>query len=190
MAFRRVIAAAARRGMSSEAAQVEEQYPRAMRIMHWTGAAGVLGCVGTVKAAQNSDKDSSVLGIGKGTWMYVHKSMGLLMLGALVPRAALRLLASVPRPVPGADWEQRLAKRTHLALYGLMAAMAGSGTSMGYFSGKGLPFFVTTFAGAPEPHPEKAKKALQAHKFIGFYVLPSAVALHTGAVGLLVQNHS
>ena len=46
----------------------------------------------------------------------VHKSMGLLMLGALVPRAALRLLASVPRPVPGADWEQRLAKRTHLAL--------------------------------------------------------------------------
>ena len=42
-------------------------------IMHWTGAAGVLGCVGTVKAAQNSDKDSSVLGIGKGTWMYATR---------------------------------------------------------------------------------------------------------------------
>lgn len=42
------------RRLSSAAAAVEDAYPRSLQALHWTIAAGVLTCIGTVKVAQNT----------------------------------------------------------------------------------------------------------------------------------------
>ena len=45
----------------------------------------------------------------------------------------------------------------HYALYGFMIIMPASGIAMGYYGGKGLPFFTTTLAGAKESNGAIAK---------------------------------
>ena len=54
---------------------------------------------------------------------------------------------------------------------------------MGYYGGKGLPFFGRTIPGATETKPEIAKKAFKAHKVIG-QAFELLVPGHIGAVGL------
>lgn len=39
------------------------------------------------------------------------------------------------------------ADAAHLGLYGFMIIMPASGIAMGYYGGKGLPFFTTTIPG-------------------------------------------
>ena len=41
---------------------------------------------------------------------------------------------------------------SHYALYAFMTIMPVTGIAMGYFGGKGLPFFFTTLPGSPSPH--------------------------------------
>jgi cytochrome b561 len=43
--------------------------------------------------------------------------------------------------------EHILAKISHGGLYAFMAIMPASGIAMGYYGGKGLPFFTTTLPG-------------------------------------------
>lgn len=53
---------------------------------------------------------------------------------------------------------------------------------MGYFGGKGIPFFGYTIPGAAEPTPAVAKNAFWSHGWVGFgleYLIP----VHVGAVG-------
>lgn len=51
-------------------------------------------------------------------------------------------------PAQGSAIEQRLGAISHAAMYGFMLAMPITGVVMGYFGGKGLPFFFTTIPGA------------------------------------------
>jgi cytochrome b561 len=53
--------------------------------------------------------------------------------------------------------EHALSTAMHYALYGFMIVMPASGIAMGYYGGKGLPFFTTTIAGAKEVNGEIAK---------------------------------
>jgi cytochrome b561 len=60
-----------------------------------------------------------------------------------------------------------------------------SGIAMGYYGGKGLPFFYTTIPGAESPNGSIAKNAFAIHKNIGVYG-KYLVPLHVGAAGLHV----
>lgn len=93
--------------------------------------------------------------------MFYHKSFGLLSGALLVPRVAAALLT--PRPPAGPS------AVGHALLYGFTAVLAMSGIAMGYFGGKGLPFFVTTVPGATEPDKDAAGKAFSLHKLVGKY---------------------
>jgi cytochrome b561 len=166
--------------MSTAAAidtSASDVYPAGMQIMHWAFATCVVGCVGTVNSLQfTNDKKL------KGDLMFYHKSFGVLGALLLAPRLIVRATSYIPAHVPGAAWEKIAGAASHIALYGFMIAMPVTGVAMGYFGGKGLPFFYTTFDGAKEANGDIAKQAYKTHKFIGGYG-QYLIPVHVGAVG-------
>jgi len=138
------------------------------------------GVVGTVKMAQwTEDKEK------KAKYMHIHKSLALIVLSALPIRAAIRLGSRVPGPVPGANKLEQLGGRlNHYALYGSLTVLPVSGVLMGYYGGKGLPFFNYHIDGASKENqkPAVAKQAFKIHKTVG-QVFTYLIPLHIGAAG-------
>lgn len=100
--------------------------------------------------------------------MMIHKSTALLVVAMLIPRVGVRLMSKMPLPVPGNKLEVLAGQASHLAFYGLMTFLPISGIVMGYFGGKGVPFFgITSLPGATEPRGDIAKQAFQNHKLAG-----------------------
>lgn len=92
------------------------------------------------------------------------------MLAMLVPRLGLRVMSKLPAHVPGNKLEVLAGQASHLALYGFMIFMPVSGMVMGYFGGKGVPFFgLATIPGAQgdDKRPAIAKQAYKNHKLAG-----------------------
>ena len=69
---------------------------------------------------------------------------------------------------------------SHTVLYAFMTVMPATGIAMGYYGGKGLPFFTTTIPGAEQVNGDIAKQAFQLHKQVGTYG-KYLVPLHAGA---------
>ena len=151
---------------------------------HWAVAIPFVGCIGTVLKAQQAPKEE------KGQWMHRHKSLGLLCGMIVAPRVAYRLLnrpAYNVMELPGsAAWEHMASKVTHYFLYGFMVLMPASGIAMGYYGGKGLPFFSTTIPGIVKTDENKArtgniaKNSFKLHKTLGTYG-KYVVPVHAGA---------
>jgi cytochrome b561 len=85
----------------------------------------------------------------------------------------------------GSTAEKAAGSITHYALYGFMTIMPASGIAMGYYGGKGLPFFFTTIPGVVKTDENKkstgeiAKQSFGIHKQLGTYgkfVIPLHVA--------------
>lgn len=156
-------------------------YSAAVSSMHWLSAPAMLGCVGCVLEAQNHKGTPE-----QGVWMFRHKSLGLLTGLLVLPRLAIKLASKAPEALRGSGAaEHAAAKVSHVALYGFMTIMPATGIAMGYFGGKGLPFFTTTFPGAQgeSKNGAIAKQAFGIHKQLGTYgkfLLP----IHVGAAGL------
>jgi cytochrome b561 len=94
--------------------------------------------------------------------MFRHKSFGLLTGMVVAPRLAYRLYNRAGYNVVEIHgtsvFETVASKLTHYGLYGFMMVMPASGIAMGYYGGKGLPFFVTTFS-SPVPANAEQKKS-------------------------------
>jgi cytochrome b561 len=150
-------------------------------------AGGALACIGTVQYQQRT-KDKKM----KGKAMFLHKSVGLLMAGMIIPRIALRLASKVPKLPEGTPVEHLGAKLSHLGAYGLLLTLPVTGVAMGYYGGKGLPFFFTTIPGADKKskNGKLAGWSWKVHKYAGValeYLLP----IHVGAVGFhAMKGHS
>eukprot|EP00468_Gymnochlora_sp_CCMP2014_P007462 CAMPEP_0167760588 /NCGR_PEP_ID=MMETSP0110_2-20121227/11669_1 /TAXON_ID=629695 /ORGANISM="Gymnochlora sp., Strain CCMP2014" /LENGTH=170 /DNA_ID=CAMNT_0007647115 /DNA_START=94 /DNA_END=606 /DNA_ORIENTATION=+ len=156
-----------------------------MKWMHWVTAGGVLGCFATVQLAMNT-KDKKA----KGYYMNLHKSFGLCVAGIVVPRVLLRFTSKLPPHLPGAAWEHLAASATHGMMYVFLIGMPASGIAMGYYGGKGLPFFSYKIPGIPKEKRNKqtkeiAKKAYKGHKLAG-QAFEYLVPLHVGAAGFHV----
>mmetsp|Transcript_1207 Transcript_1207/g.1222 ORF Transcript_1207/g.1222 Transcript_1207/m.1222 type:complete len:213 (+) Transcript_1207:33-671(+) len=154
-----------------------EAYSTSMQLTHWLLGGAIIGCVGCVQGAIYT-KDKKL----KGDLMFYHKSFGLLSFGLLFPRIAARVVSKIPEHVPGASWEVIASKISHGLLYVFMIVMPVSGVVMGYYSGKGLPFFWQTIPGAAKPDGDTAKQAFKIHKNVGTY-LQYIIPIHVGAVG-------
>lgn len=157
---------------------LNEHYSIGSKIFHWGMGFGILGCMGSIQLAMNAPKHE------KGKYYHFHKSCGLLMAALIIPRIAMRLASTIPRHVPGPPLQAWVADASHYAMYGMMLYMPLSGILMGYYGGKGLPFFWTHFPGAQgdDKDPTVAKYAYKSHKLVGqaFEIL---VLSHIGAVG-------
>jgi len=163
----------------------EPAYTLSMKLMHWGSGIGILGCFGTVQAAMYTTKEKQIIpGYTKGKLMNLHKSFGLLVAASVVPRLFLRLSSKLPAPLPGSFLEILLAKLGHYSQYAGNIALPASGIAMGYYGGKGLPFFGYTIPGATEENknPEIAKNAFKFHKKAG-QVFEFLTLGHVGAVG-------
>merc|ERR1739846_22756 len=112
--------------------------------------------------------------------MFRHKSLGLLSAMIVTPRIAYRLFSpgayNVKEIVGISSLESIAAKAGHYALYGFMTVMPATGIAMGYYGGKGLPFFYTTVPGIKSTDDETkkrnggiAKQSFKLHKQIGTY---------------------
>lgn len=153
-------------------------YSRAAGMFHWLAAIPMIGSIATVLQAQNAPKEK------KGELMFRHKSLGLLSGMIVAPRFAYRLFnrtAYNVRELQGnAAWENVAGNISHYALYAFMTVMPATGIAMGYYGGKGLPFFYTTLAGASETNGGIAKRSFQIHKQLGTYG-KYLVPIHAGA---------
>tara|TARA_B100000482_G_scaffold163994_1_gene127375 strand:+ start:367 stop:1146 length:780 start_codon:yes stop_codon:yes gene_type:complete len=181
IASRQLRGFAASAGTIAEAASaLEQQYARPLQALHWLIAGGTVGTFAFVQLAMNLPKEQAE---DKGRFMMLHKSLGLTVLALSVPRLALRLTTKIPAAVPGSQIEQVAAKVGHLVMYGFMTAMPVSGFIMGYYGGKGLPFFGVTIPGASKRDGKLAGRAFKLHKQLGWYY-EMFVPLHVGAVGV------
>jgi len=143
-------------------------YSRSASAFHWAVAVPLMGCVATVLKAQEAPKEE------KGKWMWRHKSLGLLTGIIVAPRVAYRVFNWAKfKEIPGvgSPIEQTLAKVSHVGLYAFMTIMPATGIAMGYYGGKGLPFFWTNIPGADDQHKsgEIAKQSFKIHKQLGVY---------------------
>ena len=156
-----------------------EGYNAAHQAMHWLMAGAAVTCFATVNIAQQS-KDKKT----KGDMMFLHKSAGTLAGILLAPRIAVRLMSKVPALPPGHALEHLAARVGHMGLYAGMTVMPLTGIAMGYYGGKGLPFFWTTIPGATKENKngKLAGQAFKLHKRLG-QPFEALFGLHLGAVG-------
>lgn len=100
-------------------------YSLPARLLHWLMALLILAML--------------FIGVGMvgslGPWQHrlvsLHKGVGLLLLGLLLLRLAVRLRQSPPAlPASIPAWQQRLAHSAHVLLYGLMLALPLLGWAM------------------------------------------------------------
>lgn len=162
-----------------------EKYSLPMQLMHWTMGGAMLGCVAFVQAAKNTK------GKMKGDMMFYHKSCGTLAFGLLFPRLLFRLTSKIPAPASDVQWQQWAAKLGHLGMLSAAIILPTTGVAMGYFGGKGLPFFYTTIPGAPEESRDGniAKNAFKIHGYAGL-ALEYMLFFHVGAAGFhLLKGH-
>ncbi|GAB5373497.1 hypothetical protein AAMO2058_001757000 [Amorphochlora amoebiformis] len=189
MALRIALEAAKRRVMAVRARfctattpNEPDAYNTGMKWLHWATAGGVIGCFASVTLAQQTKNKKE-----KGKYMQLHKSFGLLTAGFMVPRMALRLTSKMPAYLPGPMWQHYLASASHGIMYFFLVAMPVTGIAMGYYGGRGLPFFGYKIPGiAKEKRSKDTKKiagnAYKIHKKLGPY-FEYISALHVGATG-------
>lgn len=160
------------------------QYSEAVKIMHWAMGLSTLGCFAFVNAAQQTEDKKA-----KMNYMFIHKSFGTLAAALLIPRLGIRAMSSHPGHLTSVAWEKFAATASHTAMYGFLIAMPLSGVAMGYYGGKGLPFFFTTLPGASNENKngKLAGRAFKLHKQLGFPMEMLFLA-HLGGVGYHVAS--
>lgn len=162
---------------------VPTKYSTAAAWMHWLMAGGILVVVGSVKLAQWTPKEEpKKYGMTKEELMNLHKSTALLVAALVIPRLAIRLFSKVPPLPKGSAIEHLAANMSHLFLYFAIVFMPASGIAMGYYGGKGLPFFGYHISAAETPNKAIAGMAYKRHKQVG-QALTYVVPIHVGATG-------
>jgi len=180
--------------MMSSAAALEQQYARPIQWMHWVYAAGMTTVLGSVLAAQKTTKEYKPVGMSKGDLMMIHKSTAVILAALVVPRILLRAASTVPKALPVSFPEHVAADLTHVALYSFMVGMPATGLAMGYYGGKGVPFFgLFTIPGKADKTKEDGKfagKMFGWHKWAGnfmWYLVPLHIA---GAAQHYFRGHT
>ena len=164
----------AKQQYSTAAIEETTQYAAAIKWLHWLMAGGIISAMLLIQAAR------AAKGEQKGYYMMLHKSIGFTIFFLISYRTLLRFTTKIPAHLPGPNWEHWASTLSHMSLYGFMWFMPVSGILMGYFGGKGIPFFGYTVPGKKEPVGSIAKASFQYHKLAGLafeYFLP----LHIGA---------
>jgi len=182
--------------MCTTTAAIQEAYAVPVKWMHWVYGGGFLTCMGTVLASQQTTGPTflGTKGQTKGYLMMIHKSTAVILAALLVPRVVFRVASAAPKGLPGHFLEHLAANLSHVAFYGFMLAMPATGIAMGYYGGKGVPFFgVYTIPGKADKSKEDGAFAGQMfkwHKWLGgflWYLVP----VHVGAASMhALRGHS
>lgn len=146
------------------------------RILHWSMAVLVLAMlfIGIGMVSTTSPSYHALLSI--------HKSIGIVILVLVAIRLINRLL-NRPPPLPAGlpDWQQVMAKASHIALYALMFALPLVGWSM--LSAEGYPIVIFGWLRLPAilPHDAQVFAALRSTHTVLALLLFAVFLLHLGA---------
>jgi len=152
-------------------------YPALVRIAHWLT---VLAIVAAYLLVEFGDDDALA---GAASALQWHALAGLVVLVLLVVRLPALAFGDVPpiEPAPG-RWTRRLARITHLALYGFLLAQPLLGILQLNFDGEPvtLPFAGLALPMLVSPDPAWEERVGEAHEILGevFYWV---IGLHVAA---------
>jgi cytochrome b561 len=154
-----------------------EVYSGAQKALHWTVAALVLVMV-AIGVTMTTIPGSAL----KNNLYEIHKSIGLVVLGLMSVRIALRWRRGAPPLVPGLpSWQRRAATASHYALYALLVAVP----ILGWSGVSACCPPVNLFWTVPVTLPigggfETAKPILYVHDILAL-TLAALVAIHVAA---------
>ena len=153
--------------------EVIEKYPVSMRLFHWVTVIFVLTLL-TVGFVMSSMKPSP----DKWQLYFMHKSFGLLFFLLIIARIINRYKSKLPAtPSQFSPLEAKLSKIAQYSMYALLVFMPIAGGTMSVFSGKGLPFFFTTFLASVEKNADISGFFWLLHTNIPFLLI-AIITLH------------
>ncbi|WP_034295270.1 cytochrome b [Herbaspirillum sp. RV1423] len=162
-----------------------EQYSVPAKLLHWILAVLFIGMVGLGWYMMDIE-DSP----GSDWYFNLHKSIGLLVIGLVILRAAWRLThRPAPLPMATPSWQIVASTISHWALYALMFALPLIGIIGAAFSKSGLAFFGSPLPRVVTENHDVAEFFFSVHSFAA-WILVILVCLHVlaGLKHLLIDK--
>lgn len=163
-----------------------ERYALAQRLLHWLIAILVLGALagGVLLWSYGFEGLKASFGIEATNAIYTyHKTAGILVLGLMLIRLALRLLLGAPPPPPTlSPGVAAAARATHLAFYGLLIAMPVLGWAATAAGGFPVQFFNLTLPGLIGKNEALSETLYQIHGAVGVAIAALALLHITAAL--------
>eukprot|EP00930_Biecheleria_cincta_P001833 TRINITY_DN102921_c0_g1_i1.p1 TRINITY_DN102921_c0_g1~~TRINITY_DN102921_c0_g1_i1.p1 ORF type:complete len:251 (-),score=22.01 TRINITY_DN102921_c0_g1_i1:175-927(-) len=159
--------------VSSIMAGDEKGYSPALRWSHMIIGIGIIATVLCSKFWQWSAEEPARR---IGQLMFYHKSLGLLVTCLAVHWTYVRLTAKMPPDLPGSpsiptqlhDVQRTFKKAVWYILHVVVPILGLTGLCMGYYGGKGVPFFFgILIPGKTEPNAAVAKPSHDIHVTLG-----------------------
>jgi len=119
----------------------------------------------------------------RGVYMATHQALGLTVLLLVVLR--MTWLGQSPAPPMRAGlqpWQLRLARATHVGLYGLMLAFPVTGMLLTAWRGDALDIYGWSFTGLLTPNAQWAERVGALHNLVLPALFYLAIFMHLGAV--------
>ena len=170
--------------MPNNVDQPRMRYSIAAIILHWIMGIGFLLMLGSGLTFENWDNMPQNLKFNVIQW---HKSLGVLLLCAVVLRLVLRFIIKPPSlPAKLSNFDKIAAKAGHWALYAAMIIMPVSGWIMVSSSSYGLPTIVFNWFEWPHIPDLAGNREMRqlsggTHEYTA-YIFIGLIALHIAAV--------
>lgn len=165
-------------------ARADDRYALLQRLLHWLIAILVLGALagGALLWAYGFSglKDTFGMEVTNTIYKY-HKTVGVLILGLMLARLALRLALGAPPPHPTlSPGLAATARANHLAFYGLLILMPVLGWAATAAGGFPVQFFDLTLPGIIGENKALSETLYQLHGIVGA-TIAALVLLHIAA---------
>jgi cytochrome b561 len=161
--------------------QVQDRYPAAMRLLHWTRAGLILGLI-LLGWVMTTLPESTV---ARFEWFYpVHKQFGVLAFLVGVIALFVRVRSAVPRHPAGlARWETTLSSVVQYAMLALaiIVPLMGYAMSSTYSHSDGVPFFLFHLPELLAKNDQASAVFAWLHEKLA-YTLLALVVLHVAGV--------
>ncbi|HEY1451882.1 MAG TPA: cytochrome b [Roseiarcus sp.] len=153
-------------------------YHPGLRLLHWLMAALIFVALPLGVWASLLPRGETRSGI-----LFVHKSIGMTVLGLVALRIVLRLIAGAPAYAgPLGRLTHTAAPSAHIALYALMIAMPVSGYLLSSAGGAEIPWFGLFSFPALTPKDQVLRSAGSEAHYVFACAIAFVLAAHLGAV--------
>lgn len=154
------------------------QYRQPARLLHWGMAIILLATIPAGFVMVQPDIDRSL----QNTLFVFHKNVGVLLLLLVVLRALYRWRhPPAPLPLDMPDWQRRIARLTHMALYALLFIMPVAGYTR--VKAGGFPIETLDAMGIPSlvPRSDALAEIAKTIHFFGGLAISALIAVHIAA---------
>lgn len=162
------------------------RYRLAQRLVHWAIAISVVLslALGIMLGLLGFDATLKTFGEAATNLIYkYHKTLGVLILGLMLLRIALRIAYGRPRHVPPLPvWQRIVSETVHFALYALLVVQPVIGWVATAAGGFPIEFFNWTLPGFVGKDEELSRWLYGVHWYLGLAILVLAAVHVTAAV--------